>query len=123
MGERTITIDCDAILADGGTRTAAITGAYVALQQAMDWMLDKRMIKRSLIKEPVAAISVGVVGGQELLDLCYEEDSRAMTDMNVVMTESGRFIEIQGTAETEPFWGRYAGQDVGSFEERNHGAD
>lgn len=103
MGERTITIDCDAILADGGTRTAAITGAYVALHEAVDWMLEKRMIKRSIIKEQLAAVSVGIVGGVELLDLCYAEDSRAQTDMNVVMTASGQFIEIQGTAEADPF--------------------
>ena len=103
MGERTITIDCDALQADGGTRTASITAAYVALYDAMEWMKANRMIKRSLIKEPVAAISVGILGNAELLDLCYEEDSRAATDMNVVMTESGRFIEIQGTAEAEPF--------------------
>lgn len=103
MGERTITIDCDALQADGGTRTASITAAYVALYDAMEWMRANRMIKRSLIKEPVAAISVGILGSTELLDLCYEEDSRAATDMNVVMTESGRFIEIQGTAEAEPF--------------------
>ncbi len=103
LGERTLTIDCDAIMADGGTRTAAITGAYVATHQAMQWMLERRMIKRNLLKEPLAAISVGVVRGQELLDLCYAEDSTAQTDMNIVMTGSGRFVEIQGTAETEPF--------------------
>ncbi len=103
MGERTITIDCDALLADGGTRTAAITAAYVALYDAMEHMRRERMIKRNLITEPLAAVSVGVVGGQEMLDLCYEEDYRAQTDMNVVMTGSGRFIEIQGTAEAEPF--------------------
>lgn len=103
LGERTITIDCDAILADGGTRTASITAAYVALSEAMDWMVSNRMVKKNLIKEPLAAISVGVVNGVELLDLCYEEDSKAQTDMNVVMTESGKFIEIQGTAEAEPF--------------------
>lgn len=103
MGERTITLDCDAILADGGTRTAAITGCYVALHEAMEWMVANRMVKKNLIKEPMAAVSVGVVGGRELLDLCYEEDSKAQTDMNVVMTASGKFIEIQGTAETEPF--------------------
>lgn len=103
MGERTITIDCDAILADGGTRTAAITAAYVATYQAMEWMVAQRMIKRVLISEPMAAISVGVVKGKELLDLCYEEDSAAQTDMNVVMTASGKFIEIQGTAEADPF--------------------
>lgn len=103
MGERTLTIDCDAIMADGGTRTASITAAYVAAYQAIDWMLKQRMIKQHLIKEPVAAVSVGVVGGKELLDLCYEEDSKAQTDMNIVMTASGKFIEIQGTAESEPF--------------------
>lgn len=103
MGERTITIDCDALLADGGTRTAAITAAYVALYDAMEHMRRERMIKRNLITEPLAAVSVGVVSGQEMLDLCYEEDSRAQTDMNVVMTGSGRFIEIQGTAEADPF--------------------
>lgn len=103
LGERTITIDCDAILADGGTRTAAITGAYVATHQAMEWMVMQRMIKRVLIKEPLAAVSVGLVKGRELLDLCYEEDSTAQTDMNVVMTESGKFVEIQGTAEADPF--------------------
>ena len=103
MGERTIIIDCDAIRADGGTRTASITAAYVALHDAMQWMIDKRMIKRSLIIEPVAAVSLGVVSGEELLDLCYEEDAKAQTDMNVVMTGSGKFIEIQGTAETQPF--------------------
>ncbi len=103
MGERTITLDCDVLRADGGTRTAAITAAYVATVDAMRWMIDQRMIKRILVEEPVAAISIGVVGGVEMLDLCYEEDSRANTDMNVVMTESGKFIEIQGTAETAPF--------------------
>ena len=113
MGERTITIDCDAIRADGGTRTASITAAYVALYDAVQWMLDKRMLKKSIIKEPVAAISLGVVGGEELLDLCYEEDSRAQTDMNVVMTASGKFIEIQGTAETEPFSAEELGRMLG----------
>lgn len=103
MGERTITIDCDAIRADGGTRTAAITAAYVATYQAMQWMVSQRMIKQVLLKEPLAAISVGIVRGQELLDLCYEEDSKAETDMNIVMTGTGRFVEIQGTAESEPF--------------------
>ncbi len=103
MGERTITIDCDAIQADGGTRTASITAAYVAAYDAMRWMVERRMIKRVLFREQLAAISVGVVHGMEMLDLCYEEDSQAMTDMNVVMTESGRFVEIQGTAEAEPF--------------------
>lgn len=103
MGERTITLDCDALQADGGTRTAAITGAYVATYQAMQWMMKQRMISRVLLREPVAAISVGVVRGVEMLDLNYDEDSTAQTDMNVVMTESGKFIEIQGTAEADPF--------------------
>lgn len=103
MGERTITLDCDALRADGGTRTAAITAAYVATYEAMQWMIQQRMIPRVLMQEPVAAISVGVVGKQELLDLNYDEDSAAATDMNVVMTESGKFVEIQGTAEATPF--------------------
>ena len=103
LGERTITLDCDAIRADGGTRCASITAAYVALYDAMEWMVKQRMIKQSAIKEPCAAISVGMFRGHEVLDLNYDEDSTAATDMNVVMTESGRFIEIQGTAEAEPF--------------------
>lgn len=103
LGERTITLDCDAIQADGGTRTAAITGAYVALHDALSWMKSQRMLKREVLKEPVAAVSVGIVRGVEVLDLNYDEDSTAHTDMNVVMTESGKFIEIQGTAEQEPF--------------------
>lgn len=103
MGERTITLDCDALRADGGTRTAAITAAYVATYDAMRWMVKQRMINKILLTEPCAAISVGVVRGQEMLDLCYEEDSTASTDMNVVMTGSGKFIEIQGTAEQNPF--------------------
>lgn len=103
MGERTITLDCDVLRADGGTRTASITAAYVATVDAMRWMIDQRMIKSLLLREAVAAVSVGVVGRTELLDLCYEEDSRANTDMNVVMTETGKFVEVQGTAEQEPF--------------------
>ncbi len=110
MGERTITLDCDAVQADGGTRTAAITGAYVALYDAMSWMIQQRMIKRHLIKEPVAAVSVGVFRGAEILDLNYDEDSTAHTDMNVVMTESGKFVEIQGTAEQEPFSAQMLGK-------------
>ncbi len=103
LGERTITIDCDAIQADGGTRCAAITGAYVAVYDAMTWMMKNRMLKQMAIKEPIAAISVGVRNGIEILDLDYAEDSTAHTDMNVVMVESGKFVEIQGTAEQEPF--------------------
>lgn len=103
LGERTITLDCDAILADGGTRCASITAAYVALHDAINWMKAERMIKSWPLRESVAAVSVGVVGKNEVLDLCYDEDSRAATDMNVVMTGSGKFIEVQGTAEAEPF--------------------
>lgn len=105
LGERTITIDCDALQADGGTRTAAITAAYVALQDAISWMLDRRMIKTNPLQDQIAAISVGIVGSTELLDLCYEEDSRAATDMNIIMTGTGKFVEIQGTAEADPFSG------------------
>lgn len=103
LGERTISLDCDAIQADGGTRTAAITAAYVATYDAMRWMMKQRMIKEIMLTEQLAAISVGIVRKQEVLDLNYDEDSTAHTDMNVVMTESGKFIEIQGTAEQEPF--------------------
>lgn len=113
MGERTIIVDCDAIRADGGTRTASITAAYVAVYDALQWMKGKGMIKKDLLSEPVAAVSLGVVNGQELLDLCYEEDSRAQTDMNVVMTESGKFIEIQGTAEAKPFSAEELGRMLG----------
>jgi ribonuclease PH len=103
MGERSVVIDCDAIQADGGTRCASVTAAYVALMDAMDWMVAKRMLRRNVVKEPIAAVSVGMYRGQEVLDLSYEEDSAAGTDMNVVMTESGKFVEIQGTAESDPF--------------------
>lgn len=103
MGERTITLDCDAIRADGGTRCAAITAAYVASYDAVQWMLKQRMLKKNVLLEPIAAVSVGVVKGVEMLDLNYDEDSTANTDMNIVMTASGKFIEIQGTAERDPF--------------------
>jgi ribonuclease PH len=103
LGERTITLDCDAIQADGGTRCAAITAAYVASYDAIQYMSRQRMLKRNPLGEAVAAVSVGVKGNQELLDLNYDEDSSAHTDMNVVMTESGKFVEIQGTAEKQPF--------------------
>lgn len=105
LGERTVTLDCDALQADGGTRTAAITAAYVALQDAISWMMDRRMIKSNPLQDQIAAISVGIVGGTELLDLCYEEDSRAATDMNIIMTGAGKFVEVQGTAEADPFSG------------------
>ena len=103
MGERTITLDCDAIRADGGTRCAAITAGYVAAYDAVRWMIERRMLKRNVMREPVAAVSVGVVRNLEVLDLDYAEDSTANTDMNIVMTASGKFIEIQGTAEQDPF--------------------
>jgi ribonuclease PH len=103
LGERTITIDCDAIQADGGTRCAAITAGYVAAYQAVEWMMANRMLRQNVMREPVAAVSVGVYRNQEILDLPYEEDSNAETDMNLVMTASGKFVEIQGTAEGEPF--------------------
>jgi ribonuclease PH len=103
LAERTITIDCDVLQADGGTRTAAITGAYVALALANHQLLKIGKISRSLTTDQVAAVSVGIVGGTPLLDLKYDEDSRAEVDMNIVCTGDGRFIELQGTAEREPF--------------------
>jgi len=103
LGERTITLDCDVIQADGGTRTAAITGAYVAFALAVNALMKTRKIQRNIITNEVAAISVGIVGNTPLLDLKYDEDSRAEVDMNVVCTGDGRFIELQGTAEREPF--------------------
>ena len=103
LGERTITIDCDVLQADGGTRTAAITGAYVAFALATRHLLKAGKIPRSIAGDQVAAISVGIVGNTPLLDLKYDEDSRAEVDMNVVCTGDGRFIELQGTAEREPF--------------------
>ncbi|MBM3493120.1 MAG: ribonuclease PH [Armatimonadetes bacterium] len=103
LGERTITLDCDVIWADGGTRTASITGAYVALTDAVRWMTEHRLVKSNPIQGMVAAISVGVVSGTEVLDICYDEDKQAAVDMNVVMTDKGRFVEVQGTAEGPPF--------------------
>lgn len=103
LGERTINFDCDVIQADGGTRTASITGAYVAMQDAISVLLTKGLLTASPIKDSVAAISVGVYKGTPVLDLDYIEDSDCDTDMNVVMTGSGGFVEIQGTAEGEPF--------------------
>ncbi len=103
LGERTITIDCDVLQADGGTRTASITGAYVSLCDAVDQLIKERKIKRNPIHGHVAAISVGICGGEAVLDLDYDEDSNAETDMNVVMNEAGGFIEIQGTAEGHAF--------------------
>ncbi len=103
LGERTIWIDCDVIQADGGTRTASITGAFVAMVEAMKWMKSQGMIKEIPVTGFVSAISVGIVEGESMLDLCYHEDSRAQVDMNVVMTDKGEYIEVQGTGEESPF--------------------
>ncbi len=103
LGERTVWIDCDVIQADGGTRTAAITGAYIALAEAVGGWLQRGMINVTPLKDSVAAVSIGIVDGKIFLDLCYEEDSKADVDMNFVMTGSGKFIEVQGTAESAPF--------------------
>lgn len=107
LGERTVWLDCDVIQADGGTRTAAITGAFISLAGALQHARSIGMIKANPLRDYVAAVSVGVVEGRPVLDLCYEEDSRAEVDMNVVMTGRGMFVEVQGTAETRPF-----GKDV-----------
>ncbi len=103
LGENTIVIDCDVLQADGGTRTAAVTGGYVALADAIDWLRKRGKLKGSPLVTSAAAVSVGIVNGEPRLDLCYEEDSTAGTDMNVVCTGTGDFVEIQGTAEGEPF--------------------
>ena len=103
LGERTISLDCDVLQADGGTRTAAITGAFVAAQDAVNWLIAQGLITQSPIKQAVAAISVGIVDGTPLLDLEYTEDSACDTDMNVVMTADGGFVELQGTAEGVAF--------------------
>lgn len=103
LGERTVTLDCDVIQADGGTRTASITGAFVALADAMQVLVDRGMLKRSPLKDFVAATSMGRVGSRVILDLCYREDSAAEVDMNLVMTGRGNFVEIQGTGEEASF--------------------
>jgi ribonuclease PH len=103
LGERTVHLDCDVIQADGGTRTAAITGAFVALHDAVDGMLKRQLIAQSPVRDFVAAVSVGIHGGAPVLDLDYAEDSGSGTDMNVVMTGSGGLVEVQGTAEGAPF--------------------
>ncbi len=103
LGPRTITVDCDVLQADGGTRTASITGAYVALVRATQWLLHEGLVERSPVEEAVAAVSVGLVDGEAFLDLDYGEDSRAQVDMNVVGTEGGGLVEVQGTAEGRPF--------------------
>ena len=103
LGERTITVDCDVIQADGGTRTASITGACVALHDAINHLIENGTLKTNPLKGLVAAVSVGIVDGEAVCDLEYMEDSNAETDMNVVMVEDGRMVEVQGTAEGEPF--------------------
>jgi ribonuclease PH len=103
LGERTITLDCDVIQADGGTRTASITGSFVALQDAVSCLMQKGLVKENPLKDAVAAISVGIYQGTPVLDLDYPEDSDCDTDMNVVMLGSGHFVEVQGTAEGHPF--------------------
>ena len=103
LGERQISIDCDVIQADGGTRTASITGAWVALKECLDWMQARSMIGGNVLKDNVAAISCGIYGGTPVLDLDYDEDSEAETDANFVMTGSGGIVEVQGTAEGAPF--------------------
>lgn len=105
IGERTIWMDCDVIQADGGTRCASITGSFIALCLALEKLKNRGIIKNIPVKEFVAAVSVGIVDGKSYLDLSYDEDSKADVDMNVVMTDSGKFVEIQGTAEKEPFTG------------------
>jgi len=103
LGERTVTLDCDVLQADGGTRTAAITGGYVALADAVAWLQGRKRCKGEPLPASVAAVSVGIIDGQPRLDLCYDEDVVAETDMNVVCTGDGGFVEVQGTAEREPF--------------------
>lgn len=108
LGENTIVIDCDVLQADGGTRTAAITGAFVALADSIEWARGQKLVgrKAEVLKHTVSAVSVGIIDGVPMLDLPYEEDVRADTDMNVVVTGTGKFIEVQGTAEQAPFDGR-----------------
>jgi len=103
LGPRTIVLDCDVIQADGGTRTASITGGYVAVALALQKLIEQGQVPATVLQTPIAAVSVGVVNGESLLDLCYEEDSTAEVDFNVVMTSAGEYIEIQGTAEGQPF--------------------
>jgi len=103
LGERTVTLDCDVVQADGGTRTASVTGAFVALALALQQCVKYGMIKRLPLIDYVAATSVGIIGSEPMIDLCYEEDSQAAVDMNVVMTGAGRFVEVQATAERHAF--------------------
>ncbi|MCX7912102.1 MAG: ribonuclease PH [Dehalococcoidales bacterium] len=117
LGERTLIVDCDVIQADGGTRTAAITGAYVALELAMKKLANMGVISSVPLRSAVAAVSAGIVGNYMMLDLCYDEDSQAAVDFNVVMTSRGEFVEIQGAAEGKPF-SRQAVNDLLSLAER-----
>jgi len=103
LGERTLTLDCDVLQADGGTRTVAVTGGYVATALALRKLIDTGLVPPDVLVTSVAAVSVGIVGGEPRLDLCYAEDSKAEVDCNVVMTAEGRFVEVQGTAEHKPF--------------------
>jgi ribonuclease PH len=103
LGERTITVDCDVLQADAGTRTASITGGYIALALAIRGLRERAVVRGDVLRDSVAAVSVGIVDGRPALDLCYEEDARADVDCNVVMTGTGRLVEVQGTAEGEPF--------------------
>jgi ribonuclease PH len=103
LGERTITVDCDVLQSDAGTRTASITGGYIALALAVRGLETKGTVPAGVLADSVAAVSVGIVGGEPLLDLCYEEDAGAQVDCNVVMTGAGKLVEVQGTAEGEPF--------------------
>jgi len=117
LGERTLIVDCDVIQADGGTRTAAITGSYVALHQALGTLANMGVISSIPLKSAVAATSVGIVNSYMMLDLCYDEDCQAMVDFNVVMTSQGEFVEVQGTAEGKPF-SREAINDLLSLAEK-----
>ena len=113
LGERSVIVDCDVLQADGGTRTAAITGAYVALAIALGTLLKFKVVSKPPLVDSVAATSVGVINGIPMLDLCYEEDSRADVDMNVVMTGAGKFVEVQATAERTPFEDSQLSQLIG----------
>ena len=122
LGERTLWIDCDVIQADGGTRTASITGGFVAMALAMEKLVSAGTLKAVPLRDQVAAVSVGMVDGEAMLDLAYEEDSRAEVDMNFVMTGSDRFIELQATAEQVPFSDDQLARDDGLGAQRNRGA-
>ena len=113
LGERTVILDCDVLQADGGTRTASITGAFVALALALRQLVQFGAVRRMPLRDYLAATSVGIVGGEAMLDLCYEEDSRADVDMNVVMTGAGKFVELQATAEHDAFDDAQMGQLIG----------